>query len=740
MLSLKNDEEQSNNKGNTTEYTLQGVIHFLQAEAYRYQRDRNNWEIEHAEMKARIIKLEGEQKGLNKLKDLHLKRIKILEDSLQKERDKLKHLSSHISNSTSHNVLNKSLLEKNNNESETSFKKTTELNELITHVKTESCSKLFSNALDISKDVFEQSNKRAKSLHFLEKCLQEITYLVNTQMDILDDAPALCQTNPAQSHISLHNAHSLTPILSSINIESPSQLNKNNIRVKNIKIPSYQSQKLQDKSYNMYNKDNIDNFVQDNYSSHIHLESAILNKEEVIYNEKNKKDICDYDRELLLPDLLSTSLNKTVEINQEKDQIHKANIENRMISDNLDSVFSLYSPKQHVYIDTGNSSWDFHDDAFDEKFNENDQNKYIKWNTRFALRNHLASIRSVSMSKNENSGYASMATCGDDGLVKFWRLPVNNKKFQNQDIVPQITYRGHSGIVTSVCIATKIDKIFSAGIDSSIRCWKIPEPQRNIYAPMDEYIFPNILIGHSNAVWDLSFQSTLNILASISADGTIKLWDINCIDSFPLLSTLNFYGNDLTKLSSAVPTSVTFLNNDIKKIAVSWNNAIIKIYDTETSKSIMELRNDEIYDGTNSTQINKIISHSQKNMLISGHENKYIRFYDINSAQCTYSILAHLDAVSSLDISPDGEVLISSSNDAILCDKNIYVSLGHDASVRFWDMQSPQTCIQEISNHRIKAREGVNDISWWYANDNVNQLEYITSVGGDGVIKVNAKA
>ncbi|KAG5519031.1 hypothetical protein PMAC_002562 [Pneumocystis sp. 'macacae'] len=714
MLSQNNDEEQSNNKEDTIEYTLQGVIHFLQAEAHRYQRDRNNWEIEYAEMKTRIATLEGERKSLNKLKDLHLKRIKMLENSLEKERAKLKIISSPISSFALNNTLDQISSKTKNNKLGTQ-EKIVESNEITTHTDIESFSKLFSDTIEVSQEILQQSDKREKSLQFLEKCLQEITYLINSQSNISEYAPTLYQPNPIRSHISLHNNHALAPILSSINTELPSLSNKDNLCSENIKISSDQLQESKNKSFSAYSKNNINDFIQDNYLSRIHSESTILN-EERIYDGENKKNLSNYNSELLLHNLVSTPLNKVVENNQKENIIYQT--KESQTFNKSKSPFNLPLFQEHVLINAKNDDWDFYDDnAFDEKINENNPDKYTRWRTRFALKNHLASIRSVSACKNENTGYASMATCGDDGLVKLWRLPVNNKKIQNQDIVPQITYRGHSGIVTNVCIATEINKIFSAGIDSTIRCWKIPEPKRNIYAPIDDYILPNIFTGHSNAVWDLSFQSILNILASISADGTIKLWNISCIDSFPILSTLNFYGNDLAKSSSAVPTSITFLNNDKKKLAVSWNNAIIKIYDTEIGKAILELKNDEIYDGTNNTQINKIIAHTKGNILISGHENKYI-------PQCTYSMLAHLDAISSLDISPDGETLVSA---------------GHDASVRLWDMQSPQTCIQEISNHHIKAQEGVNDISWWYGNDNTNQLEYIISVGGDGVIKVNTK-
>jgi striatin 1/3/4 len=81
-------------------------------------------------------------------------------------------------------------------------------------------------------------------------------------------------------------------------------------------------------------------------------------------------------------------------------------------------------------------------------------------------------------------------------------------------------------------------------------------------------------------------------------------------------------------------------------------------------------------------------------IIISGHEDRYIRFYDANSGkfripgppidsdpvdlayigigQCTYNMLAHPAAISALSLSPDGRELVSA---------------GHDASLRFWSLE-----------------------------------------------------
>ncbi|KAF9895954.1 pro11 protein, partial [Lobosporangium transversale] len=51
-----------------SEYAFPGVLQFLQSEWRRFERDRNEWDIEKAEMKARIAFLEGEKRGVDNIK------------------------------------------------------------------------------------------------------------------------------------------------------------------------------------------------------------------------------------------------------------------------------------------------------------------------------------------------------------------------------------------------------------------------------------------------------------------------------------------------------------------------------------------------------------------------------------------------------------------------------------------------------------------------------------------------
>lgn len=65
-------------------------MRFLQTEWHRHERDRNAWEIERQEMKARIASLEGSGRRADAHQKSLGKYVKMLEGALQKERKKSK--------------------------------------------------------------------------------------------------------------------------------------------------------------------------------------------------------------------------------------------------------------------------------------------------------------------------------------------------------------------------------------------------------------------------------------------------------------------------------------------------------------------------------------------------------------------------------------------------------------------------------------------------------------------------
>lgn len=67
-------------------------MRFLQTEWHRHERDRNAWEIERAEMKSRIGRLEGDLRTSKRLHESLGKHVKMLEMALKKERETVRSL------------------------------------------------------------------------------------------------------------------------------------------------------------------------------------------------------------------------------------------------------------------------------------------------------------------------------------------------------------------------------------------------------------------------------------------------------------------------------------------------------------------------------------------------------------------------------------------------------------------------------------------------------------------------
>ena len=65
-----------------------GVMRFLQIEWHNHERARNAWDIERAEMKAKIAKQEGDYRSAKKMNDMLERQVKMLEQALKYERAK----------------------------------------------------------------------------------------------------------------------------------------------------------------------------------------------------------------------------------------------------------------------------------------------------------------------------------------------------------------------------------------------------------------------------------------------------------------------------------------------------------------------------------------------------------------------------------------------------------------------------------------------------------------------------
>lgn len=80
----------NSNLPQATEYTLQGVMRFLQTEWHRHERERNAWEIENQEMRGRIASLEGQARRSDATQKALRKYVAILERKIKDQAAQLK--------------------------------------------------------------------------------------------------------------------------------------------------------------------------------------------------------------------------------------------------------------------------------------------------------------------------------------------------------------------------------------------------------------------------------------------------------------------------------------------------------------------------------------------------------------------------------------------------------------------------------------------------------------------------
>ncbi|ORY73928.1 WD40-repeat-containing domain protein [Protomyces lactucae-debilis] len=165
--------------------SLPTVIQFLQTENARFERDRNYWELEKAEMKSHIARLEGERKGNERIKDWYLRRLRMLELSLQQERFK---------NDPTAQFNESSVLDDAKQEIGVQISRTTPRSKLE---HTES----YLETVRESQDSLRDASGRDRSRKYLEKCLSEITYLT-ASLDMPQEAAAATSQKPGASNSS----------------------------------------------------------------------------------------------------------------------------------------------------------------------------------------------------------------------------------------------------------------------------------------------------------------------------------------------------------------------------------------------------------------------------------------------------------------------------------------------------------------------------------------------------------
>ncbi|XP_064301937.1 striatin isoform X3 [Phalacrocorax carbo] len=326
------------------------------------------------------------------------------------------------------------------------------------------------------------------------------------------------------------------------------------------------------------------------------------------------------------------------------------------------------------------------------------------WNPKFTLRSHFDGIRGLAFHPVE----PVLITASEDHTLKMWNLQKTApaKKSASLDVEPIYTFRAHNGPVLCVVMSSNGEQCYSGGTDGLIHGWNTTNPNIDPYDSYDPSVLRGAFVGHTDAVWDLVYSGAHQRLLSCSADGTIRLWKAT-----EVAPALNIF-NDNQEMG--IPSSVDLVSSDPSLMVASFNSGHTSIFNMETRQRILTLESSVDTTVSSSCQINRVISHPTLPISITAHEDRHIKFYDNNTGKLIHSMVAHLDAVTSLAVDPNGLYLMSGS---------------HDCSIRLWNLES-KTCIQEFTAHRKKFDESIHDVAFHPSKC------YIASAGADALAKV----
>ncbi|XP_052894144.1 striatin-4 isoform X4 [Anopheles moucheti] len=646
MSGAGNCDDQNNKT--PTQYSIPGILHFIQHEWARFELERSQWDVDRAELQAKIAVLVGERKGQESLKSDLIRRIKMLEYALKQERAKFHRLKYGVDPPMN------------------DIKPPTDEPGIGTEV-----------APDPEVPYSSVSNitwRQGRQL--LRQYLQEIGY-TDTILDI--------RSNRVRSLLGLNNNSEQEENVNP-NVNGGTESNKRASESQGRRTPAKKPSSVTEAMILDSEAAVIANF-------------EFLAREDVEMSDDD--DVSD-EIDLVVGDSDDTDMKTTkrkAKGNTLNDGYNKTGMPRHPTIPGIGNDEEVDSSLGELAQLTVNNETE---SAYDVS---NSKEPYRKtWNAKYTLRSHFDGVRALAFHPQE----PVLITASEDHTLKLWNLQktVPAKKSASLDVEPLYTFRSHNGPVLCLAMSATGEQCYSGGLDGAINCWNLPSSNIDPYDSYDPEVMRCTIDGHTDAVWGLAVNHAKNTLVSCSADGTVKLWSPS--GKIPTNSTT------FTSETEGIPTSVDFVKDQIDRIVVAYSSTHCIIYDTETGKQVVKLEASQEMTGNLGKHINKVISHPTLPVTITAHEDRHIRFWDNGTGSLVHSMVAHLDAVTSLAIDAHGLYLLSGS---------------HDCSIRLWHMDN-KTCVQEITAHRKKFDESILDVAFHPSKP------FIASAGADAIAKV----
>jgi len=607
-------------------------MRFLQTEWHRHERDRNAWQIERAEMKSRIGKLEGDLRTNKKLRESMDKHIRMLENVLKKKEREKKAAPSEEKKGKDETPESKKVTSSPSSKRKmNAFRHlpSADLNMLAQLSKPHNSFLNIDNE-DPSSPGLKQEDERERSRVYLGKCTEEFAYHVfssiSSQQQYADEQEPMQNHQFANHqqphHQSLEGVYVQRQQQNSIGALQPSPLPDHQPppipRVSEIPALSRSSQPPEQASY--MTRSLPERQAQQHGGPLTAADRANQSRSNYSFPDPEdpvEKVAHSYD-----------SYGRPVPSREDDD--HPRISEEPKGADNDGWNFddptevppgeeaqgSEYSTPQRPDTDafpTANSigiksptrgGLGSHRRKSSSRRRQSDGSHELRelstshnsgsfkgelgqFKVRFALRGHLDVVRSVLFTGGGSPSAPEICTAGDDGVLKRWIAVSAPQKGDDLDLRCDQTHRGHTGAVLSLAASPAYQPfsnggraqgdgwVFSGGQDATVRVW-----ERGRVDPKAT------LDGHTDAVWTVcvlpgTSASVLGdqcshhggpdrtILVSGAADGTILVWAVSTPPQVSSPHTGSRRGGGASRRANSVSSGSNFPSSPQPNTATS---------------------------------------------------------------------------------------------------------------------------------------------------------------------------
>ena len=222
---------------------------------------------------------------------------------------------------------------------------------------------------------------------------------------------------------------------------------------------------------------------------------------------------------------------------------------------------------------------------------------------------------------------------------------------------PELATRlsGHRGAVQCVAFSPSLRQLASGGADHSVLVWTTPatsypsaleraSPPAQGAAALASPSRAFKYLGHSGAVNAVAYSPDASLLASASADHTVRLWAPSVQGK-----------SEALKPHTQAVRGVDF-SADGQRLLTCSDDKTCKIFSVPTRRFLRTLAG-------HANWVRAAVFSPDGSAVASGSDDKTVRIWDAAAAVCTNVLYDHTEAVTCVRFSADGHALAACARD-----------------------------------------------------------------------------